>query len=88
MKGNFFYRDNNRYQIIIKCGADKFGMKLNDRHNDAQRFHIFISEAQLAQAFCTANFVELRIVTMIHHTHLIGKRVMNSYLSFGSKQGF
>jgi hypothetical protein len=42
----------------------------------------------LAKALSTADFVELRIITMIHYTHLIGKRIMNSYLSFGSKQGF
>jgi len=87
VQGQFSNAGFHRKEIIIFCWAQKSRVDLDNRHNDAEGFDAFVSYAKASQGFCPAYFVKLRIVTMVNKSHLISKRVMDSYWGVVRKQG-
>ncbi len=49
---------------------------------DAICFHILISKTKISQGFCPANFIELSVVPVIHHAHLVSQCIVNPDLRF------
>lgn len=86
MHRHLLYSSNNRDKIIIQGRPQKAAVHLGDGHDHAFRLQLLISDPQRTERLRAAYFIELCIVAMIHHSHLVGERIMNSYLGLVAVQ--